>query len=214
MSTSIIFKNLAGTILTSQQTLISKYYSKEYSTDGKLYKIENYENSQLSGGAYFLSGAETLLEVVTQFNNIWPNGGQFYYNKQQIGEYSLWDWECYKGLDITSKGKAVFNDQMKFITYQKVDVSTLEIKETSKYYRLSNFEDFETDTNLSDYGKLEFIYRPEENIQVTIGLSGFEDDIYTIDEDDNILYNPLLTPLFSWDDETFYHSAEPLVPGQ
>jgi hypothetical protein len=214
MSTSIIFKNLLGTILTQQQVIISNDYEKEYFIDGNLKKIEKFRDFKLNAGIYFLSETESLSEVVTQFENVWPYGGQFYFNKQQINEYTLWDWECYKGLNITSKGKAVFNTQFQFITNQELDIDTLEVIETSKYYSLSNFEDFDTDPTLPDYGKLEFIYTPGENIQVLIGLGGFEDDAYTITETKNIFYNPLLIPLFSWDYETFYHSADPLVPGQ
>jgi hypothetical protein len=212
MSTSIIYKQHLGTILTPQQILIQDDYTKEVYENGVLKRIEYFQDFKISYSLIFLSPNESIIDIVDQYKNH-DYGNIFCYNKQQVGTYTVWDFEEYNGTIIKEKGKRVFDLMWREICMQSIDIATLEVISTEKIFYLNNFDHFNTPTDLPDYGTIHFSYK-QDKIIVYIGLLDYELDSYIITPENNILLNSDISELFSWENETYYHSAEPLIPGQ
>jgi hypothetical protein len=211
-----VYKNFYGEQLTLQQVQLldpTEDYSKEYLENGVLKRVDRFYNHELYSGDYYLSRSESLTELVEQFSTVWDDG-VFYYNKEVIGEYTIWLWENYSGTDLEVQGKSVFDNQFRQIAFQRLDLTAQAVIKTTKYFYLSNYESFGNDPYMPRSGKLEFDYPTNgDPVEVRIGLNGFEGNVYTIDDDSNELLHPLISPLFSWEDNEYYHQADPLVPG-
>lgn len=209
---SFIYKNNNRQILTSQQILIQDDYTKEVYENSILKRIEIFQDFKISYSLIFLSPSESIIDIVDQYKNH-DYGNIFCYNKQQFGIYTAWDYEGYTGTVNDEKGKIVFDDMWREICMQSIDITTLEVSSIKKIFYLNNFEHFHTPSDLPGYGTIHFFYE-QDKISVSIGLLNFEMDIYFITPEKNILLNTSIRKVFSWENETYYHSAEPLIPGQ
>jgi hypothetical protein len=210
-----VYKNFYGEPLTLKQAQLldpKEDYYKEYFENGVLKRVDRFYDHELYSGDYFLSSSESLMELVEQFSTVWDDG-VFYYDKEVIGEFTIWLWKNYSGTELYVQGKSVFDNQFRQIAFQQLDLIRQDVIKTTKYFYLSNYESFGNDPYMPRSGKLEFDYPQDgDPVEVRIGLRGFEGDVYPIDGDSNELLHPMITPLFSWEENEYYHHANPLVP--
>ncbi|QTE39958.1 hypothetical protein J3L18_13185 [Mucilaginibacter gossypii] len=213
MAIEIKYKNSLGVEVSAQQAnLLQGDYSSEHYVDDVLQKIDIYENGELSTGEYYLSEGENLQSVLAEYQSLWSSG-TFFTNKQQVGNYTVMNWGLYEKTEKLEEGRKVWDNQGRIIAEEHVDAATHQVLYTVKYFYLTNFGSFAYTDRVLNYGTLEFTYglsEPDE-ITVSVNLPDFDNEIYYITEEENILNHPLIAPLFSWDTQTYYHSDQ-LLP--
>lgn len=152
-------------------------------------------------------------------------GGQynevgFYFNKLKINNFTTWDVESYTNQICTGKAKVAFDNRGRKLASQNIDVTTLAIMETEKYYYLDNLGPFSEFQPVIDNGVFEFYYNYDAydpgDVFVVINLLLHQDASgggYIIDDDENVfLEDEMLASVFNWQSNPYYHSAEPLIP--
>ena len=213
---SIKYKNAFGEILTEQQVQIfHDHYKKEFYENDYLKKIEFYHPNSQPSLVYYLSSNENLTSVVSDSQSTY-RGGTFYFNRQLVGTYTVWDWEFFDGVLKKGKGKKVFNDQGNEIAYQEINPITMQVLRTIKKYYLQNLGEFAEMEPVLDNGIFEFDYNDPDleaaEINVMVNLPGFEMHSETINKTKNILLHPMIAAIFTWSNHSYYHSALPLIP--
>ncbi|HMO63396.1 MAG TPA: hypothetical protein PKC39_13975 [Ferruginibacter sp.] len=212
----IKYKNVFGEVLTEQQTQADiNFYTKEFYDSGTLKKVEHYHKGLNPKIVYYMSDDEVLATVVLDIKNQY-GGGSLYFNKQVTGSYTVWDWEFYDGLTIIEKGKEVLDNQNREIAHQELDLISLEVLKTTKKYYIEDLGEFAEYATDFDTGILKFDYNMPHleigEISVEVNLPGFELDIYTISQTENILLDSSIATIFTWADHPYYHNASPLIP--
>ncbi|PWK77229.1 hypothetical protein LX99_03040 [Mucilaginibacter oryzae] len=213
MATEIKYKNALGLQVSAQQAnLLIGDYSHELYVDGVLKKIDLFEDGQLDNGEYFLSEGEDIQSALLLTQSEW-NSGVYLTKVQQTANYTLFDWILYEKTTKLEEGKRLVDNQGRVIAEQYMDLSTHAIRYTVKYSYLANLGSFVNSGTISNYGTLEFTYgyREPNEIMVEVNLPGFNNETYFITAEDNILNHPIITPLFSWDTQIYYHSDQ-LIP--
>ncbi|NTE00506.1 hypothetical protein G6M26_23445 [Agrobacterium tumefaciens] len=210
MSTTIKYKNLYGEDITLQQLPNVADYDKLQYENGNVKRIDSYYDKKLDSGTYYLSSNEDKQAIVLEFSNIWMST-EIYLNTQSMGNFILREWEAYGGTNLLSKGKTLFDNQDRRIATEFLDINSSQIKSVEKKFYLTLRDEFIDTDGLPDFGQLSFYYKEDLTI-VEINLLGFEDDNYRITDNENILNNLLIRPLFKWEDHPYYHSASPLIP--
>ncbi|OWK69857.1 hypothetical protein [Pedobacter sp. AJM] len=89
-----------------------------------------------------------------------------------------------------------------------LDINSSQIKSIEKKFYLTICDEFIDADGLPDFGQLSFYYKEDLTI-VEINLPSFEDDNYRITDNENILNNLLIRPLFKWEDHPYYQNATP-----
>lgn len=128
-----------------------------------------------------------------------------------MGTFTLREWETYGGTDLISKGKTLFDNQDRRVATEFLDINSSQIKSIEKKFYLTIHDEYIDIDGLPDFGQLSFYYK-EDLIIVEVNLPGFEDDNYRISDNENVLNNLLIRPLFKWEDHPYYHRALPLIP--
>ena len=216
MTTEIRYRDIFGNLLSPEQLEIAENdYGVEQYLDGQLKRIDFYSDGDRDGGMYYLSPDDDLSTVLNDVKEIW-NNAYIYVDSQNVGEFIIRNWEIYKGLDKISKGKTGYDNQGREIANQYLDLSTSVVLKTTKKYYLQNLSEFSNEDNIPGFGVLDFDYNydpiPAGMIMVLVNLPGFEHKEYYIDNQQNILLNPLIARVFSWNDETYYHNTSPFIP--
>ena len=216
MSTTIKFKNLFGKNITEQQAqLSSEFFIKEFYEDATLRKIESHsKNKSIPWLSYYVYPGEdfsaALLSVQQDYG-----GGSFFYNRQEFGIYTAWDYEVYDGMQKVGKSIYVLDDSNREIAEQKLDPITLEILKTTKKFYVEDIGEFSDFEPVENNGTLEFEYdtsvTPTE-VWVQINLPGYEVYPTIISSGENILLTPRLNSIFNWANHVYYHDASPLIP--
>lgn len=212
MSIEIKYFNLMGNSITQQEAQEEggDYRAAQY-INNQLKKVDCFEYGILDNGEYYLSPDEELITVLNDFSSVWK-WGIFYVNKQIFGQYSVWNWEIYKGLTKIDMGRTVFDNQGREIAYEIVDMISLSVKYTIKKYYLPSVGAFVDSGDVMDFGVLEFRYNyGSGSITVDVNLPGFDNKRHIIKGQQNILKHALITPLFSWDEQSYYHTSQ-LIP--
>jgi hypothetical protein len=212
MSIEIKYFNLMGNSITQQEAQEEggDYRAAQY-INNQLKKVDCFEYGILDNGEYYLSPDEELITVLNDFSSVWK-WGIFYVNKQIFGQYSVWNWEIYKGLTKIDMGRTVFDNQGREIAYEIIDIISLNVKYTIKYYYLPSVGKFVDSGDIMNFGILDFRYDNDPvGITVDVNLPGFEYKTHIIKNQQNILNHPSITPLFSWDEQSYYHTSQ-LIP--
>ena len=216
MSTTKKIKNFYDQEITLQQAKLSdEYYTEQYE-DGELKKVDYYAKNALLDGEYYLSPGEDLQTILNNFQHIWTFTTVFF-DKQVTGSYVAWNWEIYKGLIKEEEGVVVFDAQGRRIVYQARDLNKPTEVKTTKTYYLENLQPqpdyIFNEYDIPDFGTLEFFFNSDNpGVTVAVNLDEFNRDLYPITDSESILNHFLIAPLFSWEDNPYYHSAEPLIP--
>ncbi|ARS39251.1 hypothetical protein CA265_06015 [Sphingobacteriaceae bacterium GW460-11-11-14-LB5] len=210
MSTTIKYKNLYGEDMTLQQLPNVGDYDKLQYENGNVKRIDSYYDKKLDSGTYYLSSTEDKQAIVLEFSNIWIST-EIYLNTQSVGTFTLREWETYGGTDLISKGKTLFDNQDRRVATEFLDINSSQIKSIEKKFYLTIHDEYIDIDGLPDFGQLSFYYK-EDLIIVEVNLPGFEDDNYRISDNENVLNNLLIRPLFKWEDHPYYHRALPLIP--
>ena len=210
MSTTIKYKNLYDEDITLQQLPNVENYDKLQFENGNVKRIDSYYDKKLDSGTYYLSSTEDKQAIVLEFSNIWIST-EIYLNTQSMGSFILREWETYGGTNLISKGKTLFDNQDRRIATESLDINSSQTKSIEKVFYLTIRAEFIDIDGLPDFGQLSFYYKEDLTI-VEINLPGFEDDNYRIIDNENILNNLLIRPLFKWEDHPYYHNASPLIP--
>lgn len=201
-----------GNSITQQEAQegVEDYSAAQY-INNQLKKIDRFEYGILDNGEYYLSPDEELISVLNDFSSVWRSG-VFYINKQIFGQYSVWNWEVYKGLTKVDMGRTVFDNQGREIAYETIDIISVIVKYTIKKYYLPSVGKFVDSGDVMDFGVLEFRYNYGSGaITVDVNLPGFDNKRHIIKGQQNILKHALITPLFDWDEQIYYHTSQ-LIP--
>ncbi len=212
---NIVLKNVIGEVLTQEQAKVEDDLYEEHYIEGKLKMINEYDKGTLCGITYYLSEGELLDEIVQSFKDK-VIVGYYFTIGTAYGDYTLKDLEIYRGLVKVAQGKSVFDNLGREIAHQAINIDDQRIIYTEKTCYLTNVGKFIDSGDFGDFGTLQFTYdqRFSGDITVLVKLPGFELKQYYITPTQHILLHPMISPLFSWEKEIYYHNATPLVPGQ
>jgi hypothetical protein len=212
MSTTVKYTNSRDGIITEQQLSNVKDYDKKTYEDGSLKRVDTYYNGELHSGIYYLSPNENKQMVVSELSSIWGDV-EVYFNTQSFENFSSKDWEVYSESSLVLMGKIIVDAQDRMIARQILDVNSLNVVSVEKIFYLTSFDGFNNDDDLPRFGQFDFYYFPGSGeVELELNLSGFELDRYVINNTRNILNDPMIKPLFKWEDHPYYHSASPLIP--
>jgi hypothetical protein len=110
------------------------------------------------------------------------------------------------------QGRIIFDNQGREIAYEAVDVVGSNVLYTTKKYYLPSVGKFVDSGDIMNFGILDFRYDIDPaGITVDVNLPGFEYKTHIINDQQNILNHPSITPLFSWDEQSYYHTSQ-LLP--
>ena len=211
---NIVIKNLNDEIITLEQAKLIKYFEKQFFDNGELKKIEYYFGTKISL-SYFLLPPENINIIL---NSLYQNYDQitFYFNKQLLNNFTVFEWEIYKGLIKKSKGKIVEDSSNRLIAHQEIDMLTSLVKTTNKFYYLQNLGPFSNIEPVLNNGRFEFNYNEANvasGISIGIDLPGFEDEEYYIENNTaEVFSNWMIAAVFDWTSLPYYHSSLPLIP--
>jgi len=216
MNTSIIYKNLLGESITQRQALqMRDHHLKEFYENSFLKKVEYYDDyGKINGFSYYLSDDEDLLSTVSNYSKIY-GAVSYYVNRRTSGVFESWDRQFYDGMTKVKQETFVYDDKRRTIAHRKFDILNNEVFGTIKYFYLEDFieyvlqpgdEVFEFDYNDPDLDPGDII--------VYINIGSYDDgDGCVISGSENIFVdNSNLANIFDWNDHSYYHSADPLLP--
>ena len=212
MSTYIKKTNEDGKFITDQQaTMLYTYNNNIYdSVTNTLNKVEFFfvdrktgEHKQWGGAVYLIDGKDldTSVNQHIEIGKSWT----FYYNKQTNNNGDVqWEFVTYiKGI-LEDKGIFVFDNKDRKIASCWVDITTGQ--KTNKWKCF--FGDpaiFAYEFGSEDSANFEFTYRDDDTIKEVFNY----DDDYTLDE---FLANEEIMAQFPWNQHTYFHSFEPMLP--
>jgi len=215
MAIEIVYKNISGDIITlAEAQALNEWYDKIYYKDGEIKRIDEYIGDSSTTGSYYLDIDEDLSTALEAMENQWTSGN-FYLDKQFTGKYLIRNWETYKGFEKIHKGKTIYDDKNREIALQLLDLGTSEVLRTEKTYYLERFGRFINVGDVMRFGTIDFNYNSDYHdvkIEVNVNLPGYEHKQYYIKSNRNVLLEPLIAEVFSWENETYYHSAVPFIP--
>ncbi|GAB1347444.1 hypothetical protein [Cloacibacterium normanense] len=215
MSTYIKYTNGDNKIVTEQQlSMLTEFnhhtYDKETNELKKIEKfIRNYKTKQVEqrGGEVFVSSNDDLNDIINNHIGIGilSRGWTFYYNKQSNNKGDVqWEFVTYiKGV-LKDKGIFVFDNKGREIVSCSIDL--LSGDRTSK--RKCFFGDpaiFFYSFGDENIPNIVFRYNDDNSIREVF----YYDDDYTLDE---FLANEKIMAQFPWDQHTYFHSFEPMLP--
>jgi len=218
MADEIIYKDLFHKTVSLDEAMNDRDgYFKCYCRAGKLKRIDacNFDG-RIYEYTYYSDKNENFEEILATAESI-CDSATIYFNEQTESKYSIWDRWIYLKNDIVEKAKAVFDERNREIAEQILDINSLEVKKTTKKHYLNRLGPFIDDDTVINFGTLEFYYDypylSDKKIEVRINLPGYDHKPYYITPDKNVLLekNRILN-VFSWYDNPYYHSREPLVP--
>lgn len=200
-------------IIKEQLDTFSEFNSLTYDrTTHKLKKIErfskNYRTQKVEqlGGEVFLSVEDNLAEVITNHIDIGSFGKPwtFYYNKEtNVKGEAQWDSIVYRNGSLQGKGIIVFDDRNRKLAGCAIHLLTG--IETDK------FKNFYGDPSLFDYEfqnetipTIKFIYNEDGRVEEVF----FQDEEFSIRD---FLDNDEIASKFSWKENAYYHSFEPIL---
>ncbi|MBP4136948.1 hypothetical protein [Flavobacterium geliluteum] len=206
MATMIKYTNTDFEEITQQQVSKSKEYHKETYENGELKLIQKYwmkgrnVETSYNGGEYYLSLDENLEDIINQYLPIGISWF-FYYNKvTNANNDEKWEYQFFHKGILDRKGVEVYNKNGELLASCIKDLLTNDIKEKRKY--------FYGDLNIFkriDYKYPYYTFNYEDN-----GI----DTIFVHDEDYRL--NEFLASnemsIFPWNDHSYYHDFEPLLP--
>ena len=163
----------------------------------------------------YLSENEDLQDFLIRVKDLWSDA-LIYTNSVTDGLYTIKDWQIYVGLDKVQQGQAVYDHLGREIANQETDIDTTQILDTTKIYYLTQFGNYNNVADIQDFGTFQFDYNfpglSDGEIGVVINLAGYNTKLHIISETKNVLLDSSIAAIFSWENETYYHSATPLIP--
>ena len=212
MGTYIKKTNEDGKFSTDKKaTMLYTYNNNIYdSVTNTLNKVENFfvdrktgEHKQW-GGTIYLNAGDDLNTIVSQNIGI-GRSWTFYYNKQTNNNGDVqWEFVTYiKGI-LEDKGIYVLDNKDRKIASCWVDITTG--KKTNKWkFFFGDPAIFAYEFGNEDSANFEFTYRDDDTIKEVFNY----DDDYTLDE---FLANEEIMAQFPWNQHTYFHSFEPMLP--
>ncbi|GGI29554.1 hypothetical protein [Pedobacter mendelii] len=221
MSTTIKFTNSYGEQISSQQAESIEYYLREeYEDDFGLRKKIRYNKGAVVGTTHYLKNSENPNDLI--INSLAGSDSRgFYFNKQIINGYTIWDIESFKDAEKIHKAKEVWDSKNRTLAYQQIEIHSNAVIGTRKYFYLEDLGPYFSEApSIPDNGVFEFDYNfsglePGE-IFVVINLMLYMDvggGGFNINPEENIfLEDSRLASVFTWLDHPYYHNATPLIP--
>lgn len=212
MGTYIKKTNEDGKFITDQQaTMLYTYNNNIYdSVTNTLNKVEKIfvdrktgEHKQW-GATIYLNAGDDLNTIVSQNIGI-GRSWAFYYGKQTNNKGDvLWESVVYIEGELKYKRLTVFDNRKRVIAYCEIDLLTGQKTNKRKCF----FGDpaiFAYEFGNEDSANFEFTYRDDDTIKEVFNY----DDDYTLDE---FLANEEIMAQFPWNQHTYFHSFEPMLP--
>lgn len=157
-----------------------------------------------NGGAVYLNAGDDLNTIVNQNIGI-GRSWAFYYGKQTNNKGDvLWESVVYIKGELKYKRITVWDNKERVIASCEIDLITGQKTNKRKcFYGDPSvfFYSFGDETNPN----IKFWYNEDDTIEEVF----YYDDDYTLDE---FLANQKIMAQFPWDQHTYFHSFEPMLP--
>lgn len=206
MSVQIKYKNTAGNLITSQQVQNLDYFDKITFVDDQIKMIESkirIRNGSRTTISYYLSNSENKQEILNKFTDADKNQNcNISFNKQNFGEFSIWDDEEYsKEGDLRHRGKHTLDNNGRLIFSGNFDLQTNQLLYGAfkNYYRL-------------DEAVFTFYYDAEGNVKTIVDCKNIF-GYYAAFDLQQFTEEPLIQDsFFPWDEHPYYHFVYPFLP--
>jgi hypothetical protein len=215
MDTLIKYENTDGLEITAIQAHELEDYVKVFYINRHRKRWDYYYDNELEKIGYYLAPSEDIAETLMRLTEIYPVV-EIHKDYQTNDPYTQYNWEAYVSLKKIAQGKDITDARGRILASSETDLDTGAIITLNKYYYIDDeiLKNYDNDDDLPGFGEFEFEYysnkRKLESISLIAKLYSYED--YWISDNDNALLEPYWRRFIIWEDNSYYHQAEPLLP--